>query len=231
MKIWFQNRRTKWKKQENITNEEAAEHKIGGKRYEKKYLSGMDSSNSSFTTNNNSFNGIGAPMRHSSSFDDQPRIHCGGLGINLFGNGTGNMEIYSNLNHTDRDGMDDINSENNSCFSHDADPDLVFHESNQNIYENVSNNNNNNEDDDLAELEAKRDQKIFHNYELKLEKPGNAEEFVHSENEEKCCEKNVCNGRISSSSKSNSLSDTELSIDSEKKAKLKQYLDSGSNSN
>ena len=30
MKIWFQNRRTKWKKQENISNSEAAEHKIGG---------------------------------------------------------------------------------------------------------------------------------------------------------------------------------------------------------
>lgn len=27
MKIWFQNRRTKWKKQNNISNAEAAEHK------------------------------------------------------------------------------------------------------------------------------------------------------------------------------------------------------------
>ena len=27
MKIWFQNRRTKWKKQDGITNAEAAEHK------------------------------------------------------------------------------------------------------------------------------------------------------------------------------------------------------------
>ena len=27
MKIWFQNRRTKWKKQDNISNAEAAEHK------------------------------------------------------------------------------------------------------------------------------------------------------------------------------------------------------------
>lgn len=37
MKIWFQNRRTKWKKQDNISNAEAAEHKVqasksGGKR-------------------------------------------------------------------------------------------------------------------------------------------------------------------------------------------------------
>jgi len=37
VKIWFQNRRTKWKKQDNISNAEAAEHKVqasksGGKR-------------------------------------------------------------------------------------------------------------------------------------------------------------------------------------------------------
>ena len=33
MKIWFQNRRTKWKKHENISNAEAAEHRVGGQKH------------------------------------------------------------------------------------------------------------------------------------------------------------------------------------------------------
>lgn len=33
MKIWFQNRRTKWKKQENISSAEAAEHKLNAEKH------------------------------------------------------------------------------------------------------------------------------------------------------------------------------------------------------
>lgn len=42
VKIWFQNRRTKWKKQDNISNAEAAEHKVHINSGEEDILSSSD---------------------------------------------------------------------------------------------------------------------------------------------------------------------------------------------
>ena len=57
MKIWFQNRRTKWKKQDNISNAEAAEHKnqnnpkSGQVKGSKQQPSGKDMEGSSDSNN------------------------------------------------------------------------------------------------------------------------------------------------------------------------------------
>ena len=171
----------------------------------------MDSSNSSFTTNNNSFNnGLGAPLRHSSSSDDQSRMHA--LGINLFGANMG-MSLFNhtsstnNLNHNvsdERDGADEISE--HSCFSEQEE---AYNENNQNSYENHE------EDRDSDDGEEIRN-------ENRLKKTNQIENDLTN---------HETYSQDKSHKKRGSLSDTELVKESEKKVKLKHSLDTGSNSN
>lgn len=99
VKIWFQNRRTKWKKQDNISNAEAAEHKnqtnhkSGGLhqaqtksgKQQSKDIEGSSDSNSSLlvsdggnsVTDSNGSRGVTSPKRELVAGKGQPRIVLG----------------------------------------------------------------------------------------------------------------------------------------------------------
>jgi hypothetical protein len=153
VKIWFQNRRTKWKKQENITNEEAAEHKIGGKRYEKKFLpnhhenSNSLSSNSHFntsitttTTNNNPVN-QSTPILATGGVNNHPTLsfqhHHGGYNLNQhFGL---NRLFNAALDHSQAMGFYHNISTVTSCMNNNNN-----NNTNTNTNTNGNNHNNNN---------------------------------------------------------------------------------------
>lgn len=70
VKIWFQNRRTKWKKSDNISNAEAAEHKGGITKQEQNHH--RSNGNSHSQSSNSSMESDSKGSVVSSSVSDNP---------------------------------------------------------------------------------------------------------------------------------------------------------------
>ena len=157
VKIWFQNRRTKWKKQENITNEEAAEHKIGGKRYEKKYMSNssdlMNSTNPNFA-NVGSFPGLMIGQinelyndpkqmnQHLNKFSGLTTTHAMLARGMFYGNGSG-MSLVSGEDIGDSSNDEDDNSQANSFYINENDSNKKI-EKNEEVLNDISHSNSEN---------------------------------------------------------------------------------------
>jgi hypothetical protein len=186
VKIWFQNRRTKWKKQENITNEEAAEHKIGGKRYEKKFMTNSENSNMNDYTNSSFANlnvcrnsnlnlGTNSPMAAVAAvaaalgkqFNDNIKLNGIGGFVNIFNNFEEKYQSNSSINYFDNgDHTDDFKTLNNNSANYDNESSCL---SNQEINEHDENLNlnsknfQNNLDEDSKYEENNEDEMIINN--------------------------------------------------------------------
>ena len=178
----------------------------------------MDSSNSSFTTNNNNFNPNS--VRHSSFEEQHSRLH---LGMSLFGTNV-NMNMYGNSNNLshnekDRDALDEISDEH-SCFSNEIDR-QSYNENNHNSFE------NNEEDRENEDINGEEGIVKF----KRIEQTEREElEHKEKENEIKFSLFDKTRHKENSEKRTSSLSDTEV-IDSEKRIKLKHFSETNSNSN
>ncbi|CAF1023425.1 unnamed protein product [Didymodactylos carnosus] len=98
VKIWFQNRRTKWKKQENISNAEAAEHKLGTRKTSTSTSLSLDINRISCFSTSNGTNGMSS-SRSSSSHSNS----SGGVRSNISNGEDNNMSHFCSQ-HTLDDG-------------------------------------------------------------------------------------------------------------------------------
>ncbi len=196
VKIWFQNRRTKWKKQENITNEEAAEHKIGGKRYEKKFMSNSENSNLNEYTNSNFSNlnvcrnntlslGNNSPMAavaavaaaFGKQFNENIKLNGIGSFVNIFNNFEEKFHSNSGIHYfgnSDRSDDCKIHSINNNSNNYDNESSCLsnqeLNEQDENLDLSIKKNPENNLDEDSKNEESVEDEMIINNSNSRDEK-------------------------------------------------------------